>query len=297
MWFLLALSSSLCLSIYDLYKKKALQDIPVLGLLTWATCLQALVFLPSLFFSNLFPGQSPDWLPKAPIESLRVVGLLTLKAVLVGSSWFFAYVALKKLPLSTVAPIRSTAPAWTLLGAFFLFGEVWNGGQFTGLIVTIISVFLFSLAGKKEGIHFRNNIFIYSIVLATLLGSLSALYDKYLLQTIHRITVQATFINLMSLMLIPIWIIHQKSRKKSLTIPWRQAAPVALFLLIADLLYFKSLSIDGVYISLVSAIRRSSVVFTFILAGKVFKEKNLKHKALPMVGIIMGILFIALFSL
>ena len=43
--------------------------------------------------------------------------VLSPKVALVGSSWAAGYLAMRRLPISLAAPVRATAPLWTLLGA------------------------------------------------------------------------------------------------------------------------------------------------------------------------------------
>lgn len=41
--------------------------------------------------------------------------------------------------------------------------------------------FMLSRSGKKEGIDFKHNKWIYYVVMAAVLGAVSGLYDKYLM--------------------------------------------------------------------------------------------------------------------
>lgn len=67
---------------------------------------------------------------------------------------------------------------------------------------------------------------------------------------------------------------------------------ISLFLSAADFVYFYALSLPGAMISIVSMIRRGSVVVSFFCGAAVFKEKNLKSKALDMLLVLLGMLFL-----
>ena len=97
------------------------------------------------------------------------------------SSWIFGYFGMKHLPLTIVGPINATRPVMTLVGALLVYGEVLNLYQWIGVILAIISFAMLSRSGKKEGIDFKHNKWIYFIVLAAVLGAVSGLYDKYLM--------------------------------------------------------------------------------------------------------------------
>jgi transporter family protein len=49
-------------------------------------------------------------------------------------------------------------------------------------------------------------------------------------------------------------------------------------------------------ISIIAALRRSSVLIAFILGALIFKEQNLKSKGIFLLGILAGILMITLGS-
>ena len=61
----------------------------------------------------------------------------------------------------------------TLVGALLVYGEILNLYQWIGVILAIISFAMLSRSGKKEGIDFKHNKWIYFIVLAAVLGAVS----------------------------------------------------------------------------------------------------------------------------
>jgi len=71
---------------------------------------------------------------------------------------------------------------------------------------------------------------------------------------------------------------------------------IGVFLVLADYLYFNSLSYEESMISIVSALRRGGVVVSFVVGAMVFHEKNIPRKALYLAGILIGILLISLGS-
>jgi transporter family protein len=82
-------------------------------------------------------------------------------------------------------------------------------------------------------------------------------------------------------------------RNKTTPLQWLRAVPaIGITSVVADFLYFHALSMEGSMISMISALRRSSVLITFILGAFLFKEQNLKRKGFCLVGILAGILLI-----
>ena len=296
MWLLFALLSSALLGCYDIFKKASLRGNAYIPVLFIATATGALLFAVVLILSRIEVVE-PGTLFYVPQITFHEHILYFAKAVIVGSSWIFAYKALSQLPITIVAPIRSTGPVWTVAGAFFIYGERFNGWQWLGFLVVIFSSYLFAKAGKKEGINFRSNHAIWAIVTATLLGSVSSLFDKYLLTHYDRMAVQTWYSMYMGVfMLLPLafWMLN---RKTSPAFSWRVIIPmIGITLSVADFMYFYALSRPDALLGVVSVLRRSSVVLSFLLGAAIFHEHNLKSKGIALVGIIIGVCVLLLGS-
>ncbi|MBK3516842.1 DMT family transporter [Carboxylicivirga marina] len=296
MWFYLAFSSAMLLGIYDVFKKMSLNNNAVLPVLMLSISTSALIFIPFILLSNYNIIGHEHWLhiPKLnATQHLQVV----LKSVIVLTSWIFSFFALKHLPITIVTPIRATGPLWTLLGALVIFSEQLNGLQWIGIATTLLFFYLFSTTGKTEGISFISNKWFWFIILATLSGAVSGLYDKYLLQQLDRMAIQAWFSIYQWFLMIPIVaFLWWPSRKKSTPFSFRWTIPlIGIMLVLADYLYFKALSQTDALISVISAIRRGGVIIAFTFGAIVFKEQNIKKKSLYLLGILAGI-SILLFS-
>jgi bacterial/archaeal transporter family protein len=296
-WVVLALVSAFLLGIYDLLKKTSLKENAVIPVLFFSTLTSAIIFLPILLvgtFGNVsetspFHFHSVSWLFHIQIA---------IKSLIVGSSWVLAYFAVKNLPITIVSPIRSSGPIWTVFGALLIFGEQLNLWQWVGVILTIGFYYLFGLSGRKEGISFRTNKWVLYMTMATIIGSASGLYDKYLISIAHynRIQIQAWYhIYMVPLMLSLLLFIWYPNRHKYDVFKWRYTIPlIGICLTVADFIYFWSLSYPGALVAIVSTVRRGSVIISFSLGAIIFKEKNIKLKAFILVGILIGIAIIIL---
>ena len=80
-----------------------------------------------------------------------------------------------------------------LVGAMLVFGERLNLYQWIGVMLAIISFFMLSRSGKKEGIDFKHNKWILFIILAAVAGAVSGLYDKYLMKQLPPMVVQSWY--------------------------------------------------------------------------------------------------------
>ena len=297
MWALLAFVSAALLGCYDFFKKISLRDNSVVGVLFLNTLFSAILFLPFILLSRAgIITTGPLYVPQAGIETHL---LLLLKAVIVLSSWLCGYIGIKHLPITIVSPIQSTRPVLVLLGALLLFGEQLNGYQWVGVLLAIFSVFLLSRSGKREGISFTRNRWVVFVALAALFGAVSALYDKFLMRSLQPVLVQSWFnlyqCLLMALLLGVLNALSPAQRAKKLS--WRWSIPmISIFLGAADFCYFTALAQEGALIAVVSMIRRGSVVVAFLFGAMLLHEKNLKHKAVDLALILIGLFFLYLGS-
>ena len=177
MWLILAFISAALLGMYEVFKKLALNNNAVLPILFLNTVFCSALFLPAVLLSRFNPELIEGTLFYVPRADFVTHLYVMLKAVIVLSSWTFAYFAMKHLPITIAGTIKASQPVLTLLGALLIFGERLNLYQWIGVIISIISFFMLSSSGKKEGIRFSHDKWIYYIVLATITGAISALYD------------------------------------------------------------------------------------------------------------------------
>ena len=290
MWWLLAIVSALFLGIYDVVKKVSVNNNAVLPVLLFSSLSGAILFVPLLIASQtkLISLDNSFFIPSiTPKEH----AMLFLKSAIVVTSWIFSFFALKHLPLTIVSPVRATGPLWTLIGAIIIFSERLSTYQWIGIIITLTFFYMFSIAGKTEGISFRKNKWILFLILGTLFGAVSGLYDKFLLRHINRMAVQCYFTFYQVVLFVPIvMVIWWPTRKKTSAFIWRWSIPlIGLFLIVADFFYFYALHIPESMISIVSALRRGSVIVAFAFGAYLFKEKNIKTKAVYLLGILVGI--------
>ena len=173
MWLILAFISAALLGMYEVFKKLALNNNAVLPILFLNTVFCSALFLPAVLLSRFNPELIEGSLFYVPRADFVTHLYVMLKAVIVLSSWTFAYFAMKHLPITIAGTIKASQPVLTLLGALLIFGERLNLYQWIGVIISIISFFMLSSSGKKEGIRFSHDKWIYYIVLATITGAIS----------------------------------------------------------------------------------------------------------------------------
>lgn len=274
MWVYLSIGSALLLGFYDVAKKQALKRNGVLWILFCATALTALFLCPFLT-----QGSMKDHLS------------LMLKAVLVSSSWISGLAAMKLLPLTTVSTIKASRPMFVVIFSIILFGERLNMLQWFGVILVFAALFLLNYSSRKEGIHFTSNKGITFMVISVLTGAASALYDKHILSYMQPLFVQSwtnVYITVILALVLLFKYLADRGNFQKFKFDW-WILLIAVLITISDAMYFYAVKDTGALLSVISMIRRSSVVVTFVFGALLFKEQNVKGKAADLAVLLVGL--------
>ncbi|MBR4846163.1 MAG: EamA family transporter [Bacteroidaceae bacterium] len=301
LWLGLAFLSATLLGFYDVFKKQSLKENAVIPVLFLNTLFSSLIFLPFILLSLQEGSLLENSIFYVPTASWEVHKYVVLKSLIVLSSWTFGYFGMKHLPLTIVGPINATRPVMVLVGALLVFGERLNLYQWIGVVLAIISFFMLSRSGRKEGIDFKHDKWIYFVVLASMLGAISGLYDKFLMAPINegglglnRMVVQSWYniyqVGMMGAVMMLLW---YPKRKSTTPFHWHWCIIfISIFLSAAVFVYFYALSLDGALISVVSMVRRGSVIVSFLCGALFFHEKNMKRKAVDLLLVLLGMIFL-----
>jgi transporter family protein len=298
MWLYLGICSAVFLGLYDITRKRALQNNAVFPVLFFAVLAEALLLLPMAVLSPCAPQVMTRMGLFIPQFGLSAHLLFFLKSIMVAVLWLLAYFSIKHLPISIYSPIGASAPAWTLIGAMLLFGERLTLLQWLAFAVLFVSYYVFSLVGSREGIVFHANKWVIFLFLAVLIGAASALMDKFLIQRLGyaAVAVQVWFILYMvpvlGLSLLLFW---WPGRAKYTPFEWRWFIPlIGILLALADLAYFKAIACSGTLISLLTAVRSASAVVSFLAGAVMFSEVRIMQKSFALAGVLAGVFLLFL---
>ena len=274
MWLWMSVCSAVLLGIYDVSKKQALKRNGVYWILLSATALTAVFLSPCLSAGSLADHLS-----------------LVLKAVLVSTSWVSGLFALKHLPLTTVSTIKASRPMFVVIFSIILFGERLNLLQWLGVAIVMTALFLSTRSKRHDTDKKTTATGMTCMIISVLSGSASALYDKHILQHLQPLFVQSwTNIYITVLLAIVILIQYLADREHFQPFVWDWRIPlIAVLITASDMLYFYSVKDPDALLSVISMIRRSSVLITFLFGALLFKEGHIKDKALDMVLMMVGI--------
>jgi transporter family protein len=299
MWIILGIFSAAFLGFHEIFKKAALNHNAVLPVLLMGSAAGALIFIPFIIVSRLFPEFSSSHGVYIPASGFSAHMMFLLKSVIVSIAWLFGYFSVKHLPVTLLAPLNSSGPIWTMLGAIIIYGERMNALQWTGVAISLGFFYAISFGGNVRGMEKKDNRWIFFAFLSIIFNSISALLDKYLVLQYNRIAMQAWFsiytTLIFLLILVAVW---YPAQKRTTHFNWRWSIPlIGLFLVVADFFYFKALSYDHSLVSVLIIIRRASAVLVFAAGAFYFKETSLRRRGIVLAGILIGVAFVVIGSL
>ena len=280
MWIWLTLFSAILLGSYDIVKKQAVRNNSVLWVLFGATALSTLFLTP--FFSA------------GPLDDhLRLMA----KAVLVSSSWISGLIAIKLLPLTTVSTIKASRPMFVVIFSLIIFQERLNLMQWGGVLLVTAALFMLGRSSKKEGITFTSNKGLVWMVVSVLTGVASALYDKYILGIMEPLFVQSwtnLYISVILALILLVERLRDRQGFRKFRWDWKLLV-IAVLITGSDMLYFFAVNQEDALLSVISMTRRCSVLITFIGGAIIFRENNIRDKAIDL-AILLGGLTLLLFG-
>ena len=297
LWLWTAVGSAILLGIYDVFKKQASTRNDVLHILLYATALSTVLLSPFILASAFNTGWFEGTVFDVSQGSVRDHLLVLLKSAIVSVSWITGLMGLKNLPITTAGTIKASRPVFVLIFSIIIFGERLNLWQWVAIIVAMFALWLLGHTSKKEGVDFARNKWIFCMWVAVFTGVVSALMDKQLMASMKPMFVQG-WCNFYIVLIMAVIVLAGRFGHSKYYQPYRHDWAVwliAIFITASDFLYFLSLSSPGSMLSVVSMLRRSSVIITFICGALFFKEKNLRSKGIAML-ILLGAMAILVFS-
>ena len=274
MWLWLTVCSALLLGIYDVFKKQALKRNGVYWILVGSTGLTTLFLSP--FLSAI---------------SLHDHLCILIKAVLVSASWVSGLIAMKHLPLTTVSTIKASRPMFVVIFSIILFGERLSPLQWLGVAIVMAALFLSSRSKRHETDKANSAKGMVAMVVSVLSGAASALYDKHILSGFEPLALQSwtnLYITALLALILLIQYLADKEHFQGFAWDWRILI-IAVLITAADAAYFFAIKDPDAMLSVISIIRRCSVLVTFLGGALILKEGQIRDKALDMVLMMAGV--------
>lgn len=290
MWFIFAIISVILLSASSILEKKALVKEHALEFSAYLSFYCFLISLP--FFLIFYNNQIPTLIPLL---------IIALTAVIGGIAFLLIIRSIRHMEISEVSPIIAIGPAIAAILGFIFLGEYLNTVQVTGLVVIILGIYILELKNVKNIFSPFKNIFsnkyIHLILIAQLLYGVTDVLCKFVLSKYHLEPGSYLFYYQLFLALFYFILLQVKQNK------FEHVAKISrqqIFLIVIIAILTLGYRVTHLYaISLISigiaiAIHRSSTLITTVVGGRLYKEKNILHKAFAAIIVVLGVVLVAM---
>lgn len=282
MYILVALLCAIFLSIYEISKKKSLVKSSVSETLFFY-CFGCFL-LSTIFISTALSFATKDIL------------LLLLKSSIIFVSWSFITKAVEKLDVSVVAPFGLFTTVLVIIFSAILFDEKIGLAHMLSMLFIGGGIMLLTRLEKyeKKKIEIK---YIVHLLIGTTLGAVSSLMDKHFIsgRDMDYRGIMFWFFLFLSIFYLIVYVVKERKFEitKFKTNYWLIFTASGLFL--SDLFYYVSIGMVDAKLSIISIVKKLSVVFSTVAASIFLKEKHLKEKLLILVLMLFGVAMPILF--
>ena len=278
---ILVLVYGLIKGIREICKKKALEKNSVIEVLLVYTFISFLICIPQFSEAKGLTINQYFW--------------VAVKAFIIFVAWIAGFKAVKNLPISLCGVLDLSRVLFASLLGVFVLGEQITIYKAVGLLfVSIGLLFLkFNPFVKKEHLpasDSKSSTFcVFLALLSCILNAVSGLMDKILMKEINSSQLQFWYVLFMVIFYALYTLVRRvKINKSILKNIW------VWFLAIGLIAMDKCLFIANGYpesqVTVMTLIKQVSVIVAIIGGKLVFKEKNILHKLICAVIIILGII-------
>ncbi|MCD6229595.1 MAG: EamA family transporter [Candidatus Diapherotrites archaeon] len=286
-WFLYAFASAVLGSAAIIIEKKILKNAHALQFSLSLAITNVFVSIPLLLFVDLSSIPMQAW-------------VFMFSASVFGSfAFLFITKAMRHLEISIVSPMTNINPMVLSLFAFTFLGERITSTQISGIVLIATGAYLLEWAKYHSSFIAPIQELVKSkysplILISAILYGFSSLMDRQVLNVdglavspfAYIFIVQAFISFNFAAMTLAKHRNSLKEIKTAFSSQWK------LFLLTAILVtgyrLMQAMAVAIVFVSLVIPIKRLSVLFTTIIGGEIFHEKNIFHKAVACIVMLLG---------
>lgn len=288
-WFFYAGMCALLVSGANLVQKHVLRKVHVIDFSAAMALLNVLFSLPFLFFVDF--------------KALNgfIIFLISVTALISAAAFFLVNKGFRHLEVSTVAPLLALSPASSSILAFLILGEKVSILQISGILFMIIGSYILTTEPKKSLLDpfylFLKSRYVHVVFLSLFCYGIISIFDRSILHN-FRVSIPSYifFLNFfIALAFIPISGIFGVGYK-GVIIGFREGGwklfVASIFTVLYRLFEMKALVLAPV--ALVSGIKRTSSLFTTVIGGEIFHERNLGRKIVASIVIVAGTILVVM---
>lgn len=288
-WFIFALASAVLLATATLIEKKTLFREHAMEFASTVALFNAILSLPLFFFADF---SRFNW---------QIVLAIYLASLAGTVSFYLLAKANRHMQVSETSALLVTAPAFAATLGFIFLNERLNLWQISGLLLVIFGAYVLETRHLSNILQpfrrFEKSLYVKLIGAVLLLYAIGTLFDRIVFAQIGIniyafLILMHFFIGINSFILLSAVNDGWFGIKHAIT----KAGWPIFIVSIVTILHRASyaFAISGAFIGLVTAIKRSSVLFTILIGGELFKEKKLGRKFTATIIMLLGIFLLTI---
>jgi drug/metabolite transporter (DMT)-like permease len=283
MWVIYALLTAVFNSLKNVSSKKGLRSLDEY-VVSWFIYFLPAVFILFYFLFVEFPHFGPDFYPVLILDCILsvIATLLSMKALL-------------KSDLSIVMPMTAFTPLFMLGTSYVMLGEFPDSAGCAGVVLIVVGTYFLNIKERRNGWIMPFKALVREdgpklMLGAAFIWSITGGMDKIAVRNSSPVFFAMAENLLMAAILFPFaWkrICRQRNeiRKERFHL-----AAVGIFS--ALMTVFQMLAVSQALVVYVVAIKRLAILFSIILGGLIFKEKNIGPKLAGGAIMVLGVLLI-----
>ncbi len=288
-WYFYAFLSAILLSISSIVEKKVLHKVHSTSFSTSLAILNFVFTLPFVFFID-FAGITK--------YSLSITFIVALLAAL---SFLLVAKALRHMDISVVSPVLALNPGASATAAFFILGESLSAQNVWGIILMIMGSYVL-IASVQDGIkkpikHFLSSKYTVFLLLSIVFYAVTSAIDRFLVADLSidpmaYLFFSQLFIATIFLTISSGWNSGVRGVAEAMRVDGREIVLISICTVAYR--YFQLVALQTAFVGLVSAIKRSSSLFSTIVGGELFHEDKILPKTIASLIIIFGCVLVVL---
>jgi len=289
LWLIYILITAILVSFSTIIEKKVLFKEHAMEFSAVLALFNMVLALPFFLFAD-FSGLT-----------LRPLLYMLLSSIMAAVAFLLIIKAIRHMEVSSVSPLVILGPGLTAVLAFVFLGEKLSVFEISGIFLLLIGAYILETKDRKHLLEpfkiIKESKYIHFILIGILLYSITSLFDRIVLA--HYNLTPETYIAVIHIFLainffIMLAFFHDgiKGIKHGIKNAW---LPILIISVLAvSYRFFQANAVKLARVGLVVSVKKLSVLFTVILGGEIFHEKNIVKKTIASVIMILGIILIAI---
>lgn len=286
-WYIFPLISAVLLAASTIFEKKILHNEHATEFSTVFAIFNAILCIPFFFFADFSK------------LTMGLVFIIYVASVMATVTFLLCTKSNRHMEVSASSPWMILAPAFAAIMAFIFLGEKLSSIQYIGLSFMVVGLYVLQTHKHTSLLEpFReiySSKYIHYIILSLFLYSFGALIDRLILNR-NEVSVFAYLflIHLFVAINFSIITFFRYDGVKGIKHGIKFYGWLILLVSILTVTHrvTTSIAISTTMIGLVLPIKRLSSLFTTIIGGELFHEKNLARKIIACLIMLVGVIFI-----